>query len=64
MIIAPTQAHKTTRFVTPSILEWDGPVLATSVKGDLVHDAIAARARIGDTRVFDPTGSTGSVTAA
>jgi type IV secretion system protein VirD4 len=64
MIIAPTQAHKTTGFVTPSILEWDGPVLATSVKGDLVHDTIAARAQVGDTRVFDPTGSTGFVTAA
>jgi len=64
MIIAPTQAHKTTGFVTPSILEWDGPVLATSVKGDLVHDTIAARSQIGDTRVFDPTGSTGFATAA
>ena len=64
MIIAPTQAHKTTGFVTPSILEWDGPVLATSVKGDLVHDTIAARSQIGDTRVFDPTGSTGYPTAA
>ena len=64
MIIAPTQAHKTTGFVTPSILEWDGPVLATSVKGDLVHDTLAARSRVGDTRVFDPTGSTGYPTAA
>jgi len=64
MIIAPTQAHKTTGFVTPAILEWDGPVLATSVKGDLVHDTIAARSQIGDTRVFDPTASMGYVTAA
>jgi type IV secretion system protein VirD4 len=48
----------------PSILEWDGPVLATSIKGDLAHDTIAARSRLGDTRVFDPTGATGLATAA
>jgi type IV secretion system protein VirD4 len=64
MIVAPTQAHKTTGFAVPSILEWDGPVLATSIKGDLAHDTIAARSQLGDTRVFDPTGATGLTTAA
>jgi len=63
MIVAPSQSHKTNGFVTPSILEWDGPVLATSVKGDLVHDTIAARSQVGETRVFDPTGATGLATA-
>jgi type IV secretion system protein VirD4 len=63
MIVAPSQSNKTTGFAIPAILEWDGPVLATSVKGDLAHDTIAARSRVGDTRVFDPTGSTGLPTA-
>jgi len=63
MIVAPSQSHKTNGFVTPSILEWDGPVLATSVKGDLVHDTIAARSQVGETRVFDPTAATGLATA-
>lgn len=64
MIVAPSQSHKTNGFAIPAILEWDGPVLATSVKGDLAHDTLAARSQIGDTRVFDPTGSTGLPTAA
>lgn len=59
MVIAPAQSHKTTGIAVPSILEWDGPVLATSIKGDLAHDTIAARSQLGDTRVFDPTGATG-----
>ena len=64
MVIAPAQSGKTTGLAVPSILEWDGPVLATSIKGDLAHDTIAARSQQGDTRVFDPTGATGLPTAA
>jgi type IV secretion system protein VirD4 len=64
MVVAPAQSGKTTGLAVPSILEWDGPVLATSVKGDLAHDTIAARSGLGDTRVFDPTGATGLATAA
>lgn len=63
MVVAPAQSGKTTGMAVPAILEWDGPVLATSVKGDLAHDTIAARSRVGDTRVFDPTGATGLPTA-
>ena len=64
MVIAPAQSGKTTGLAVPGILEWDGPVLATSVKGDLVHDTLGARATVGEVRVFDPTGSTGLPTAA
>ena len=64
MVVAPAQSGKTTGMAVPAILEWDGPVLATSVKGDLAHDTIAARSHRGDTRVFDPTGATGLPTAA
>ena len=63
MVIAPAQSGKTTGMAVPSILEWDGPVLATSIKGDLAHDTIAARSLMGDTRVFDPTCATGLPTA-
>ena len=63
MVVAPAQAGKTTGLVVPALLEWDGPVLATSVKGDLTHDTYAARGLQGDVRVFDPTGSTGLPTA-
>ena len=63
MVVAPAQSGKTTGLAVPAILEWDGPVLATSVKGDLAHDTLAARSRVGDMRVFDPTGATGLPTA-
>ena len=59
MVVAPAQTGKTVGLAVPAILEWDGPVLATSVKGDLTHDTLAARAQQGDVRLFDPTGATG-----
>lgn len=59
LVVAPSQAHKTTGLAVPALIEWDGPVLATSIKGDLVHDTIGARAQRGEVRIFDPTGSTG-----
>lgn len=59
IVIAPTQSLKTTGLAIPAILEWDGPVLATSVKTDLVRDTIARRRQLGDVLVFDPTEATG-----
>jgi len=59
IIIAPTQSLKTTGLAIPAILEWDGPVLATSVKTDLLRDTIEHRRRVGDVLVFDPAESTG-----
>ena len=59
IVIAPTQSLKTTGLAIPSILEWQGPVLATSVKTDLLRDTIDRRRRLGDVLVFDPTESTG-----
>jgi type IV secretion system protein VirD4 len=64
MIVAPAQAGKTTGLLVPALLEWNGPALATSVKGDLVHDTYAARSRCGEVLVFDPTGATGLTSAA
>jgi type IV secretion system protein VirD4 len=39
-------------------LEWSGPVVALSVKTDLLAATVAARRRRGEVRVFDPTGAT------
>ena len=38
--------------------EWDGPVLATSIKTDVLHQTLAARSELGEARVFDPTQAT------
>lgn len=59
IVIAPTQSMKTTGLAVPALLEWDGPVLATSVKTDLLRDTIAHRRTLGDVLVFDPVESRG-----
>ncbi len=58
IVLGPTQSMKTTGFAIPAILEWEGPVLATSVKSDLLRDTIDARARLDDVWIYDPTSST------
>jgi type IV secretion system protein VirD4 len=59
IVFGPTQSRKTTGFAIPAILGWAGPVVATSVKTDLVRDTMGWRQRCGDVQCFDPTGSTG-----
>jgi type IV secretion system protein VirD4 len=59
IVFGPTQSHKTTGFAVPAILGWEGPVVAASVKGDLLEHTIAHRRSVGEVRCFDPTGSTG-----
>jgi len=61
IVIGPTQTGKTTGFAIPAILEWQGPVVATSVKTDLLRETLSARAALprAQTWVYDPTGSTG-----
>jgi len=58
IVLGPTQSMKTTGFAIPAILEWEGPVLATSVKSDLLRDTIDARAALDDVWIYDPTSST------
>jgi len=59
VVLGPSQSGKTRGLAIPAVLEWDGPVLATSVKRDLVRDTIETRRTRGPTWVYDPTGSTG-----
>ena len=58
-VIGPTQSGKTTGFAVPAILGWSGPVLAASVKTDLVRDTLEWRRRCGTVWCFDPAGTTG-----
>ena len=57
IVLGPTQSMKTSGFAIPAILEWQGPVLATSVKADLLRNTIDARRDVGDVWVYDPTSS-------
>lgn len=58
MVVGPTQSGKTTGLVVPAMSEWDGPVLATSIKTDVLVQTLAARSELGEARVFDPTRAT------
>src|SRR5262249_21271676 len=59
LVVGPTQSGKTSGLVIPSLLEWDGPVVATSVKRDLLEATLARRRSLGPVAIFDPSGSSG-----
>lgn len=63
LVIAPPQSGKTTGLAIPAILEWPGPVLATSVKTDLLRETLARREQLGRVDVFDPAKATGEIGA-
>jgi type IV secretion system protein VirD4 len=58
-IIGPSGCGKTAGFAIPALLEWSGPVIATSVKADLIDATIGHRSSTGRVWVYDPTGCTG-----
>jgi len=54
-----TVSFKTAGLAIPAVLEWRGPVVATSVKSDLLLTTLKQRRALGTAMVFDPTGVTG-----
>jgi len=60
VVVGPTQSGKTTCLAVPAILGWPGPVVAASVKSDLLRDTGRACAARGRVWCIDPTGSTGA----
>ena len=57
-MIGPTRCGKTANIIS-GILEWEGPVILSSVKDDLLAATLAQRSRLGEVKVFDPTATTG-----
>ncbi|MBW3641881.1 MAG: type IV secretory system conjugative DNA transfer family protein [Actinobacteria bacterium] len=58
VVLGPTRCGKTTALAVPALLEWDGPVIALSVKSDLMGSTIRSRRCRGDVKVFDPADAT------
>ena len=56
----PPQSGKSAGIAIPALLEWAGPVLASSIKTDLLGATLARRRSIGDVFVFDPFGLSGA----
>ncbi|MGD0379049.1 MAG: type IV secretory system conjugative DNA transfer family protein [Acidimicrobiales bacterium] len=63
LVVGPTQSRKTSGFAVPAILEWEGPVVAASVKSDLARNTLQWRAGKGRVWVYDPSASTGLASA-
>ena len=57
--LGPPQSQKSSGLTIPAILEWDGPVLATCVKPDLIRTTIGRRWQKGEVFLYDPAGATG-----
>ena len=57
LVFGPTGSYKTSALVIPAVLEWSGPLVATSVKPDLLRSTMAHRARLGQVMVIDPLGA-------
>jgi len=60
VVVGPTQSGKTSSLAVPAILGWQGPVLAASVKSDLLRHTLRQRSELGRVWCIDPTGSTGT----
>ncbi len=58
VVVGPTQSGKTTCLAVPAILGWRGPVVAASVKSDLLHHTLGTCTRRGRVWCIDPTGCT------
>lgn len=50
----PPQSGKSAGLAVPALLEWNGPVVASSIKTDLLATTLARRRSLGPVLVFDP----------
>lgn len=58
-VVGPTGCGKTIGFAIPALLEWNGPIIATSVKTDLLDATLAHRNGVGTVWIYDPTSCAG-----
>jgi type IV secretion system protein VirD4 len=58
-VLGPAGSGKTVSVVIPTLLDWDGPAVVTSVKTDVLDATVNRRDGIGPVLIYDPTGSTG-----
>jgi type IV secretion system protein VirD4 len=59
LCFGPPGSYKTHALVIPAILEWSGPLVATSIKPDVLRATLAHRAALGEVWVYDPLGLSG-----
>jgi type IV secretion system protein VirD4 len=59
LAFGPPGSYKTHALVIPAILEWQGGLVATSIKPDVLRATLAHRASLGEVWVYDPLGLSG-----
>jgi len=56
LVLGPQRSRKTTGIVTPTLLDWPGPAIVTSVRTDVIDATISLREQIGVCTIFEPSG--------
>jgi type IV secretion system protein VirD4 len=59
LCFGPAGSFKTAGLVIPAILEWQGPVITTSIKPDVLRATLRRRLAMGEVWVYDPLGLSG-----
>ncbi|WP_196222603.1 type IV secretory system conjugative DNA transfer family protein [Micromonospora sp. CP22] len=54
LVLGPQRSRKTTSMVIPTLLEWDGPAVVTSIRTDVLSGTVRHRAAMGEVAVFEP----------
>ncbi|MBI2169342.1 MAG: type IV secretory system conjugative DNA transfer family protein, partial [Actinobacteria bacterium] len=58
-VLGPSGCGKTAGFAIPALLEWEGPVIVTSVKNDVIDATLHHRQQKGRAWIYDPVGCSG-----
>jgi type IV secretion system protein VirD4 len=59
LCFGPAGSFKTAGLVIPAVLEWQGPVITTSIKPDVLRATLRRRLAMGEVWVYDPLGLSG-----
>jgi len=54
IVFGPPQSGKSAGLAVGALLEWEGPAVASSIKGDVLQATIRRRRKLGRVFVFDP----------
>ncbi len=57
LVFGPQRSGKTTGLVIPTLLDWDGPAVVTSVRTDVVEATLNRRRSVGEVFIYEPTGN-------
>lgn len=57
LVLGPQRSRKTTGVVVPTLRDWRGPAVVTSVRDDVIEQSRERRSSLGKIYVFDPGGA-------